>query len=392
MSGFEEYDAIVVGAGAIGLSAAKALTRRKMRTLVLEAGQLFHEHGSSGGTVRHFRLQYSQEDLSVLAMQGLREWSHLEVESGRRLLHPVGSLWFGDTEAETNEGQISSTARVMDNLGIPYEWLRARDLQNRFGFTDLPRHYEGFLQPDGAIVDVKATLFALYGLSVRAGARVVPGSRVHSLTPARGKIRVEAASGNYLAETVVLAAGAGTNSLLSPLGAAMDYRVFEMANIQFAPAGRAPALPFWSAFQQPTSADASLFHGFGPLPWARTNECRIAPDFEIDELEPSATPALVPRAKDVSRAENWVRRHMPMLRPEPLHASTCQAVLPRDLDRQFYLSLVDSPALDGARLAVFAAGWGFKFVPTFGQVLADWAGTGSTDVAVARLSMAPAVS
>lgn len=387
MTEIQTYAAIVVGGGAVGLSAARELGRRGIHTLVLEAGPLFHDHASSAGTERHSRVQYSQEDLSRLALETAAEWDRLESESGRRLRHRVGSLWFGDVDVDTNEGQITSAARVMDKLDIPYEWLTAREITDRFGFRDLPADYAGFLQPDGGIVDVKATLLALYELSIRSGVHVTPNAPVRSIEPETDTVRVVTDSGTYRTSSLVVAAGPATARLLRPFGVDMDYRVFEMANLSFVPSNGRVELPFWFAFQQPTERDTNLFYGFGPRPWATDSACRVAPMFEIDEITAETVPTLRPKAYDVDRVHDWVRTHMPMLEARAVSATTCLAVLPRDPARQFYFGPVTAPGAGTARIATFAAGWGFKFVPILGRVLADWACTGKTDIDVQRLSV-----
>lgn len=380
------WDLLVVGGGPIGLACGGEGAARGLRTAVLDRHGFFNENGSTSGAERHWRLQYTQEDLFRLTLEARPLWRRLEEAAERTLLHPIGSLWFGDIDVETNEGQIATTATMMSKFGVPYEWLAARDIERRFGFTALPRHYEGFLQPDGGSIDVRGTLAALYGLAQREGCALYGGVRVLGLEPDADGVTVRTDRGEHRARKVVLAAGAHLNELLTPLGAQLDYRVYEMALAAMRRRDPAADFPFWFVFQQPTEEDTNLFYGFGRNPWSPSDLVRCGPVFEVDPLDHPDHATGVPAPRHVRRLSEWVARHLPAVHPDPARTSTCLAVLPRDPRRQFCLGTADRLLPHGEHLVLCGTGWGFKFTPLLGRVCVDLAEHGHTRYDISRLT------
>ncbi|MDX3380728.1 FAD-dependent oxidoreductase [Streptomyces niveiscabiei] len=390
----ESYDVVVVGGGPIGLASAWEAAGRGLRVLVLERHTFFNETAGTSGAERHWRLQYTEEDLFRLTLETLPLWRALESRCERRLIHEIGSLWFGDTDVVTNEGQISGTAEMMDKLSVRYEWLKATDIERRFGFRNLPRDYEGFLQPDGGTIDVRGTLSALFTLAQAAGCTLRAGEAVTALVPDGNGVTVTTDRGTYRAGKAVLACGPYTNDLLEPLGARLAYSVYEMAIAtyrQAAPvAGSVAGSPFWFAFQQPTPKDTNLFYGFGHNPWAPGEFVRCGPIFEVDALDhPSAATGVADR-RQMRRLSGWLRDHAPHVDPDPARTSTCLAVLPTDTERQFFLGTARDLMPHGERLVVYGAGWAFKFVPLFGRICADLAMDDATPYDISRLALQPA--
>lgn len=377
------FDLAVVGGGAVGLAVAWRAARTGRSVVLLEQGRFFNDDAGSAGAERQWRLQYSEEDLTRLVLTAVPLWRELENAVGRRLIHPTGSLWFGEVAESTNEGHITDAASVLDRLDVPYEWMDAAEIERRFGFRDLPEHYEGFHQPDGGVIDVRATLFGLYLQARAAGAELREGCRVTAVEPGDDGVRVVTADGPVAAEKVVMAGGAYSGELLEPLGVHLDVEIYEMATAYFRPRDAGVDYPTWFVFQRPEESDSNLFYGFGRSPWEPRDLIRVAPDFEVHPHRDPRLASGTPRSADLSRTSDWVRRHMPGLDPEPQQPSTCLVALPADHKRGFYLG----PVPDTDRVIVCTAGWMFKFVPLFAQICVDLAADGTTAHDISRLAL-----
>src|ERR1051326_6414372 len=91
-----EFDAIVVGLGAMGSSALYQLSRRGKRVLGLEAFEPGHRQGSSHGESRIIRLAYYEHPSYVpLLRRAYSLWADLEQRAGEQLLRVTGGLMIG---------------------------------------------------------------------------------------------------------------------------------------------------------------------------------------------------------------------------------------------------------------------------------------------------------
>ncbi|MEU9608306.1 FAD-dependent oxidoreductase [Streptomyces sp. NPDC048057] len=387
------YDLIVIGGGPIGLSTAwQAARRGNRKVLVLERYGFMNERGGTSGAERHWRLQYTQRDIFALTLEALPMWRELESLTGRKLLHAVGSLWFGDTEVKTNEGQISGTARAMDEMGVPYEWLTRPEIEQRYGFANLPGHYEGFLQRDGGTIDVRGTVSALFQLSQQQGAVLRAGVQVTAVRPDSDGVTVETAERTYRADKVVLANGAHANDILGAWGVELAVGLYELPLVTVHQRKGEPERPFWFAFQQPTDEDTNLFYGFPPNPWSTSDDLRLGPVFEVDGLEHADASKGLPAPRQVERVVDWATAHMPWVDPRPAELATGLAMLPKDPGRQFFLGNAGALVDGGENVVVSVAGWGFKFIPLWGRICADLALDGTTTYDIGRHALVPSAT
>lgn len=369
------WDVIIIGAGPIGLAAAWSYARehRDHKVLVLEQHALFTQLAGTSGEERHWRLQYSELEIFRLTLEADKLWRQLEQQADRKLIHRIGSLWFGDADVWTNEGQIRQTMLSMDEMRLPYERLTMREIERRYGFTGLDSNYEGFLQQDGGVIDVKGTLASLYSLASEAGVEFQFQQCVKAVEPDARGATVLTTQNRYRARKVLVASGPGSKKLLRQLDIELALSTYEMACISMLRSQRLGANdPFWFAFQPPVESDSNLFYGFPPNPWSVNGFDRLGTDFEVDPITEANAPGYRANPQHVERALEFARRHMPFLEPDKQHsAASCLAVLPTDPARQFYLDSAKGRCHGGEHLVVSAGGWAFKFTPLMGQICAD---------------------
>ncbi|MBN5266834.1 FAD-dependent oxidoreductase [Serratia ureilytica] len=369
------WDVIIIGAGPIGLAAAWNYARehRDHKVLVLEQHALFTQLAGTSGEERHWRLQYSELEIFRLTLEADKLWRQLEQQADRKLIHRIGSLWFGDADVWTNEGQIRQTMLSMDEMKLPYERLTMREIERRYGFTGLDSNYEGFLQQDGGVIDVKGTLASLYSLASEAGVEFQFQQCVKAVEPDARGATVLTTQNRYRARKVLVASGPGSKKLLRQLDIELALSTYEMACISMLRSQRLGANdPFWFAFQPPVESDSNLFYGFPPNPWSVNGFDRLGTDFEVDPITEANAPGYRANPQHVERALEFARRHMPFLEPDKQHsAASCLAVLPTDPARQFYLDSAKGRCHGGEHLVVSAGGWAFKFTPLMGQICAD---------------------
>ncbi|MBH2924150.1 FAD-dependent oxidoreductase [Serratia ureilytica] len=369
------WDVIIIGAGPIGLAAAWNYARehRDHKVLVLEQHALFTQLAGTSGEERHWRLQYSELEIFRLTLEADKLWRQLEQQADRKLIHRIGSLWFGDADVWTNEGQIRQTMLSMDEMRLPYERLTMSEIERRYGFTGLDSNYEGFLQQDGGVIDVKGTLASLYSLASEAGVEFQFQQCVKAVEPDARGATVLTTQNRYRARKVLVASGPGSKKLLRQLDIELALSTYEMACISMLRSQRLGANdPFWFAFQPPVESDSNLFYGFPPNPWSVNGFDRLGTDFEVDPITEANAPGYRANPQHVERALEFARRHMPFLEPDKQHsAASCLAVLPTDPARQFYLDSAKGRCHGGEHLVVSAGGWAFKFTPLLGQICAD---------------------
>lgn len=389
MSKKHDWDLVVVGAGPMGISTAwnYAKANKNHKILVIDQHGLNNQYGGSSGDERHWRLQYTELEIFKLTAEAHKLWKELEVECDRRLIHKLGSLWFGDTEVHTNEGQISQTMKSMDDMELPYERLSASSIQERYGFTNLDPNHEGFLQPDGGVIDVRCTINALYTLATELGVMFRFGDRISSIEPSEDIVTVFIGDEKITTKKIVLANGAGGKALMEALGVEINLSNYEMTCLTVNRiAESAKPLPFWFIFQRPTDEDTNLFYGFPPNPWSINNCDRLGANFEVDPVLDDRDLTYEGNPRHLERSVEFVKRHMPFLDPgKGVSTSTCVAVLSNDPTRLFYIDTAKGKFAGGENVVVCLGGWTFKFIPLMGRICADLASTGETQRNIAAL-------
>eukprot|EP00557_Chaetoceros_sp_GSL56_P002346 CAMPEP_0176486582 /NCGR_PEP_ID=MMETSP0200_2-20121128/5645_1 /TAXON_ID=947934 /ORGANISM="Chaetoceros sp., Strain GSL56" /LENGTH=854 /DNA_ID=CAMNT_0017883293 /DNA_START=309 /DNA_END=2873 /DNA_ORIENTATION=+ len=121
-------DSLIVGGGMAGTAAAYANAKAGIKTLLVEQGDsLAPKCASSNGDSRMYRQMYSNPFFSKMQTAALEQWKCLEKESGEKLLHQNGLLFYGEDTGETVEGSVQGARDTMKELGLPHEYFATGD-------------------------------------------------------------------------------------------------------------------------------------------------------------------------------------------------------------------------------------------------------------------------
>jgi len=250
------YDLVVVGAGIVGLAAARALLLRRpdLRLAVLDQHDDvgFHQTGRNSG-VMHAGIYYVPGSLKArLCVDGVRRlYDYCEQHS---IAHERCGKVIVATEASELERLDALEERGRAN-GVP--GLRRLDAG---GITELEPHCQGIAglhSPHTGIVDYGGVARAMAGELRERGARLATGCAVTGTRRQQGDVVIDHTRGTLRAKHAVFCAGLWSDRLAAADGASTDPRIvpFRGAYLKLRPDARRlvrgliypvpdPALPF----------------------------------------------------------------------------------------------------------------------------------------------------
>ena len=331
-------DAVVVGAGVMGLAAARALRQAGREPVVLEQFRAGHTRGSSHGVTRIFRLAYEEPEWVRLAQEALALWRQLEAEAGETLLRFTGLIDISE--------HPDRLVQTLESTGTAHELLTAEEVQHRFGVATTCCRV--VWQPDAGVVLADRAVAAF-----RAGLEVRDETRAVAIVPAGGGVRVETDDGAIEAEVAVVAAGAWARELLAGAGIDLPVRptretisYFRLADEREVP----------SVIDYPSHETYALTAGPGIL---KVGVHRTGPVAEPDE--PGSAD------DDIVRQEaGWAERSYRLAQAEPVAVETC--LYTNTADASFVLERHGPIVVCSA-----CSGHGFKFAPAVGRRVAELA-------------------
>ncbi|HEY7314979.1 MAG TPA: N-methyl-L-tryptophan oxidase [Gemmataceae bacterium] len=363
------FDAIVIGVGGMGSAAACELARRGRRVLALEQFALGHDRGSSHGHTRIIRKAYYEHpDYVPLVCRAFERWYDLEQRQGIHLLTESPCLSIGRSGSPMLAGVLASASQH----GLPVESLSAEELRRRFPAFRFGDDYGGVLERSAGFLYVEDCVQAHTCEAIRLGATVQDNEPVVSWQADEREVTVETHAGRYTAARLVLTAGPWAGEVLARRGAFLRVmrQVVQWFGSRDDRRFRRDVFPLYIA-------DTPLGHFYG-FPMLNANGAKVAQHYGAPELtNPSEIDRTV-RPADEERTRAFLREHLPMIDGPCHRSSVCIYTLTPD--RHFVLDL--HPDHANVALAAGFSGHGFKFASVVGEILADLADHGRTDLPI----------
>jgi sarcosine oxidase len=353
------WDAIVVGLGAIGSGTAYWLSRRfGAGVLGLEQFRLGHENGASQDHSRIIRLSYHRPDYVRLARRAYETWSEVEAASGTTIVTTTGGLDVAPRDASI---PLADYTASMAAEGVPFEHLDADEIMRRWPQWRLGDEHHGLFQAQSGLADPIRANAAHQRLAREHGATLRDQAQVVGLRDVGGEIEVATVEGTvHRAGHVVLAADAWTNDLLAQFDRQLPLTITKEQVTYFAcpdPGAFAPdRFPIWIWMDDP------CFYGFPTYG-------EPGPKAAQDVGGEATTPASRTFDRDETafrRLVDFLAAHLPGHLGPPIYTKTCLYTLTPD--RDFVLDrLPDHPNV----VVALGAAHAFKFASLFGRIMAE---------------------
>ncbi|AZA54433.1 FAD-dependent oxidoreductase [Chryseobacterium sp. G0201] len=384
----ENYDVIVIGGGAIGLATAYHLGKRQAKTLVLEQFTFVNQLGSSAGVSRQFRIPYPEEYMVQMALDAQPYWDELEKETKTSLLDKVGTLWFGDPEVHSTEGNIAEAEKALKALNVPYTTLTAKEIEDQYHFKNLPENYTGLFQPDGASINFKATIETLLSLCKKQETvELREDSPVLEIKQNGELFEITTPNGIYIAKKLAIIPGPYINSVINLLDFKIEATYWNMSSAYFKKTDPSIQYPTWFVFQNPVGKNGNEFYGFPSVEWDHPEYIRVAPDFVINPLEEPSDRTLIPNPQELAYTSEWIKEHMAGLSTEPEYTSTCLIALSTIPNKELLIDFAPKYVPNHKNIVVYATGWAAKFTPFLGKIMSDLALDGHTDFDISHFQL-----
>ncbi|HEV7625264.1 MAG TPA: FAD-dependent oxidoreductase, partial [Streptomyces sp.] len=263
----QSYDVVVIGAGAMGSAAARALAVAGREVLVLEQYELGHDKGGSHGGTRLFRLAIDDEGELLRAARSRELWHELESETGVQMLDLVGGVDHG-----MSGQQVEESAALLERHGVQYDVLTAEAATERWPGMRLDGQV--LYQPGSGRALASQALAAIRESARALGVEFRSGCAATGVRVVGDGVEVETGAGVVRAGQLVVTAGPWTGQVLAGV---VDVPAIAASQEQprfFAPldesaqwpvfVDRRAATPAYGVFEEGRGVKVGL-HATGPV-------------------------------------------------------------------------------------------------------------------------------
>jgi sarcosine oxidase len=382
----QEFDAIVVGLGAMGSATLYQLAKTGRRVLGIDRFSPPHNRGSSHGETRITRLANGEAShYTPLVRRSHAIWREIEHETGAELLTITGGLIMSCslvTESTHVPEFFSRTLDAAKTHGVPHEVLDAAQIRKRFPQFEVDDHESGYYEPSAGFVRPEACVEAQLRLAEKHGAAIHTGETIIRCSSANGETIVETDKTNYRARQAVLSAGAWMPDFIGS-GYERNFRVFRQtqhwfdvssAPEQFAP-GKFPIF-IWELHKA-----GKVIYGFPAIAGANSGIKIATERYDVTTSPDSPDPG---PDDFVGMHRDLIAPFIPAVGSRRLRSETCLYTVSRDAD-----FVIDRhPEMENVVVISACSGHGFKHSAAIGEAVAQWisAGRSPIDLSPFRLS------
>jgi len=373
------YDVIVIGVGSMGSSTCYQLAKKGYKVLGLEQFDIPHELGSHSGQSRIIRKAYGEaSDYVPLLERAYENWKTLESETGTQVYYKTGLVYFG----AKNDPFLATVKKSSSQYNIPVNSLTEKECKNKYPQFELPTDFERLEEPDAGLLTPERSILLFVQEALFKGAVIRTKEKVLEWKRENGTITVKTNKGTYQTKKLVITAGPWAGKMIAIIAPKLKVTRQALAWVQPKKWDNfvLGKFPCWNIIN-----DGYDFYGFPILPVGKFGAplgLKLALHYPGgDATDPDKVNRNAKEA-DEKVLIQFLNKFMPDGYKNTLEMKTC--LYTNTPDENFIVDYLPGFDKDVAIAAGFS-GHGFKFASVIGEIMADLATNGSTQLPIGFL-------
>jgi len=381
MSPNTSFDVIVIGVGSMGSATCYYLSRRGYKVLGLEQFDISHELGSHAGQSRIIRKAYFEHpDYVPLLERAYENWKTLEKETGERVYFKTGLLYAGNSDNEIIKG-LKQSAALYD---VELEQLKVDEAANRVPQFKFPNNYEILFEPEAGFITPEKAIRLYASEAKKNGAIIHSNEKVIEWNKNGSSIIVKTDKDTYHCKKLAITAGAWAGKMIPGFADQIKVtrQVVAWIKTKNEDQFELNKFPCWMIGDDDKHG---CFYGFPLLDTKKFGEpagLKLAHHFPYQITDPDNVNRQTTE-DDLENVKYCLNKYLSGVFDSFLSTKIC--LYANSPDENFIIDKL--PGFEeNVSIACGFSGHGFKFASVVGEILADLAIEGKTNLPIQFLS------
>ena len=375
------FDVIVIGVGSMGSATSYYLAKRGYKVLGLEQFDISHEFGSHAGQSRIIRKAYFEHPGYVpLLERAYENWEALEWETGKQVYYKTGLLYAGNP----NNEMIKGVERSAGLYNIDLDQMNIAAAVDQFPQFKFPDDFEILFEPEAGFITPEKAIRLYASQAKKNGAAIHSNEKVIDWKKDKNIILLKTDKQTYQCDKLIITAGAWAGKMIPGLADKIKVTRQFVAWIktknddQF----ELNKFPCWMISDDEKH---ECYYGFPLLDTEKFGEpagLKLAHHFPNDVTDPDKVDRQATE-KDIQNLKYCLNKYLPGVFDSILHTKIC--LYANSPDENFIIDKLPGYE-ENVSIACGFSGHGFKFASVVGEILADLAIEGRSDLPIEFLN------
>lgn len=381
MTANTSFDFIVIGVGSMGSAACYYLSKRGHKVLGLEQFDISHEFGSHAGQSRIIRKAYFEHpDYVPLLERAYQNWKTLEWETGKQVYYKTGLLYAGKA---TNE-MIAGVERAAGMYNIDLDELNDIAAADQFPQFKFPEDFEILFEPEAGFITPEKSIRLYAKQAKHYGATIHSNEKVIEWVKNENSVIVKTDKETYQCNKLIITAGAWAGKMIP----GFDNKI--KVTRQFVAWVKTKnddlfALNKFPCWMIGDDKKHGCYYGFPLLDMEKFGEpagLKLAHHFPLQVTDPDHVNRQTTE-EDIENVKYCLNKYLPGAFDSILSSKIC--LYANSPDENFIIDLLPGYE-ENVSIACGFSGHGFKFASVVGEILADLAIDGKTNLPIGFLN------